>query len=205
MYITLVRHGESQWNLECRHQGQLDSGLTERGREQAEAVARVLSADVGIVDRVWSSDLPRALDTARAYARLVGAHVVRDPRLREVGVGSWSGRLIADIAKEFPETVAAAAAGRDPRRGGGETFKEQRSRVEEFLLERVDTGMENCLVFAHGGTVRVAAAFAASVPSPGHDTMSPPSNCSRTVLDVTRDSRRLARYNLPLLDAPETY
>lgn len=205
MFITMVRHGESHWNVEGRHQGHLDSGLTDRGREQAELVARVLSDDVGPVDRVWSSDLPRALETARAYSRLVGAEVICDPRLREVDVGSWSGHLIADIAKEYPDTVAASAAGQDPRRGGGETFREQRARVEEFLLEHANSGTNDSLVFAHGGTVRVAAAFAARVPSPGHDTMSPPSNCSRTVLELTPKIQRLVRYNLPLLGAPETY
>src|SRR5699024_2672723 len=159
--------GESHWNVEGRHQGHLDSGLTDRGRNQAEEVARVLSDDVGPIDQVWSSDLPRAHETARAYARLVGADVMCDLRLRAVDVGSWPRLFTADIVDQFPDTVAASAAGQDPRRGGGETFKEQRSRVEEFLLERAKSETENCLVFAHGGTIRVAAAFAARVPTPG--------------------------------------
>lgn len=201
----MVRHGESHWNVEARYQGHADSGLTEQGRTQAAQAARTLVEEVGEVDVVWSSDLPRARDTAQAYADLTGARVIEDVRLRELGVGSWSGRTLAEIAEEFPDVVAASLAGLDPRRGGGETFAEQRVRVVECLEEIASKDLEKALVFSHGGSIRVAAAHAAGVPSPGHHTMAPPSNCSRTVLKLGEGSNALVRYNIALPGGVETY
>lgn len=206
MRLIMVRHGESHWNVEHRYQGQLDSGLTERGRAQAARAAEVLAEEVGRVPTVWSSDLPRARDTAQAYADVTGATVIEDVRLRELGVGSWSGRTLAEIAQEFPDVVAASASGQDIRRGDGETFAEQRERVVECLTEiAAEEDLELALVFSHGGAIRVAAAHAAGVPSPGHDTMAPPSNCSRTVLQLNGPRNKLVRYNIGLPGAEETY
>lgn len=201
----MVRHGQSHWNLEPRYQGQEDSGLTDLGREQAAVAARTLMAEVGRHDVVWSSDLPRARDTAQAYADLSGATVIEDKRLREISVGSWSGRTLPEIAAEFPDVVAASRAGEDVRRGGGETFSEQRERVVACLDEIVAQGREEALVFTHGGSIQVAAAHAAGVPSPGHKRMAPPSNCSRTVLRLGELHDAVVRYNLPLPEGEDTY
>lgn len=205
MQVVMVRHGESHWNVEKRYQGQADSGLTDLGRQQAARAARVLLDEVGRVDTVWSSDLPRARDTAEAYSVLSGAEVIEDRRLREVDVGDWSGRSIEEIALELPEVVAAAKAGLDPRRGGGETFAEQRARVGEFLEEMGRSPVDRALVFTHGGAIQVGAAYAAGVPSPGHQSMAPPSNCSRTFLRIGTAKNAVVRYNLPLPGGPETY
>jgi len=205
MQVIMVRHGESHWNVENRYQGQQDSGLTDLGRAQATRVAAVLAEEVGREGVVWSSDLPRARDTAQAYADLTGATVIEDVRLREISVGSWSGRSLAEIAKEYPDVVAASAAGQDVRRGGGETFAEQRERVTACLDDIVAEDLPTALVFTHGGSIRVAAAHAAGVPSPGHDTMAPPSNCSRTVLQVSGARNKLVRYNLSLPGLAETF
>ena len=87
--IFLARHGESDWNAEHRWQGHADRPLTERGLEQARELAARL-ADVEL-DAVYSSDLRRAWETAEAVASSQGIEVARQPELREVDVGSWSG------------------------------------------------------------------------------------------------------------------
>ena len=202
MQIIMVRHGESHWNVEKRYQGQADSGLTERGRAQAAQAALALVDEVGRVETVWSSDLPRARDTAQAYADLTGAAVVEDARLREVSVGDWAGRTLEEVARELPEVVAASKAGLDPRRGGGETFAEQRERVAACLEELVETELDRAIVFTHGGAIQVGAAYAAGVPSPGHQSMAPASNCSRTVLRIGEGRNAVVRYTVPVPGAP---
>lgn len=206
--VIMVRHGESHWNAEHRYQGQQDSGLTALGRRQAERVARLLHDDGIRPVAIWSSDLPRARDTAAAFADRMELPVSTDARLREVDIGSWSGRRVADVAREHPDDVAAAAAGIDVRRGGGETFAEVRDRVASWLAEvetarradesRARTQDPTVLAFSHGGAIRVAAAHAAGTPSPGHQRMAAPTNCSRTELLVDGDRCALAAYNLPL-------
>lgn len=201
--IMLVRHGESHWNAEHRYQGQQDSGLTDLGREQAERVGHRLLDELGEAAVIWSSDLPRAHDTSAPYARLAGLSVTCDPRLRELDIGTWGGRRLTDVAEEHPAVVEAAARGEDVRRGGGETFAEMRARVTACLSEIVarsgaETETRTVVVFSHGGTIRVAAAHAAGVPSPGHATLGAPTNCSITEIGLTPERAVLRGYNRPL-------
>ncbi|MBX6395401.1 MAG: histidine phosphatase family protein, partial [Alicyclobacillaceae bacterium] len=87
--ICLVRHGETVWNREQRLQGHQDIPLTDKGREQARAVARRLSTEPW--DLVYSSDLSRARETAEIIAKHCGVRVVTDPRLRERFYGRFEG------------------------------------------------------------------------------------------------------------------
>ena len=96
--LILVRHGESTWNAEERLQGQLDPPLSERGREQSRALAGMLD---GLPDdRVVCSDLGRARQTAELLGLSPGRF---DPRWREIDVGSWGGRVAAEVDALGPE------------------------------------------------------------------------------------------------------
>lgn len=92
--LYFVRHGESEGNAARIFTGHLDSPLTEAGRRQAEAVADAL-AKVR-VDRVISSDLSRARDTAQAIAARHGLTVETYPELREIDLGEMAGRSFTD-------------------------------------------------------------------------------------------------------------
>ena len=87
--LVLLRHGQTEWNAGSRMQGQLDTDLTELGREQAGAAAEVLAKRQPLV--IVSSDLRRALDTATALGERSGVHVSVDERLRETHLGDWQG------------------------------------------------------------------------------------------------------------------
>ncbi|NUT03643.1 MAG: histidine phosphatase family protein [Hamadaea sp.] len=193
--LVLVRHGESLWNVEERYQGQADSGLTPAGIEQAAVAATELRRRFGSAELVVTSDLPRARDTAYAYER----NVIVDPRLREVDVGSWTGRTFTEVAAEHPADVAAAADGVDVRRGGGETFAEVRARVWAALAEAAQRAGDGATVvlFTHGGAIRVAAAAALNLPLPGHHELAPPVNTSLTVIAYAAGRSRLVEYNSP--------
>lgn len=198
--LHLIRHAESLWNVEGRYQGQADSGLTAVGAAQAEALAEWLVAAFPRVDIVAASDLPRVRDTAGPLAAALGVEVAVDPRLREVDIGDWAGRRFDDVALQAPDAVAAAARGIDVRRGGGETFAETRGRVVAAIDELVERALSVSsdavgLVFTHGGPIRVAAADALGLDSPGHARIGPPANCSVTTIELGSGGRRLLRYN----------
>jgi probable phosphoglycerate mutase len=204
--VHLARHGESVWNIEDRYQGHADSGLTALGRQQAEELGMALARMVPSPDLVLSSDLPRAVATSRPYAERVGAVVRSDAALREVNVGDWSGRKFADVAAECPDTLAAIGSGVDLPRGGGETFGQVRDRlvlalagVTERLGATGDDGV--VVVFTHGGPIRLAAAAALKLPSPGHAGFGPPDNCSVTTINYHGGGPpELVRYNHPIVD-----
>jgi broad specificity phosphatase PhoE len=132
--FLLIRHAESVWNASGRWQGQADPPLSERGRRQAEAVAADLA---GIrFDVLISSDLARALETARIIGRVAGVEPQPDRRLRELDVGAWAGLGREEIARRAPERLARFESGDpDVRPGGGETRREIRQRVRRAFAD----------------------------------------------------------------------
>ncbi|AYY14108.1 histidine phosphatase family protein [Actinobacteria bacterium YIM 96077] len=207
--LVLIRHGESEWNAEGRIQGQHGTGLSARGRAQAEDVATYLTAAFPDPVLVVASDLERVTQTAAPYVSSTGATVEVDKRLREIDTGAWSGLIGAEVAERFPDEIAAVRRGEDIPRGGGERFADLRVRVAEALhdLARQASADANAgatptaLIFTHGGPIRVSVAAALDLPEGGHQLLDPPENCSVTVLTFVLDESgdvaaiRLGNYN----------
>ncbi|MGA9613494.1 MAG: glucosyl-3-phosphoglycerate phosphatase, partial [Mycobacterium sp.] len=98
--LVMLRHGQTEFNLSSRMQGQLDTELTELGRAQAVAAAAALAKDQPLL--VVSSDLRRAYDTAIALQERIGIPVRADERLRETHLGDWQGMTHAEIDTKAP-------------------------------------------------------------------------------------------------------
>jgi broad specificity phosphatase PhoE len=156
--ILLARHGESDWNASHRWQGHADRPLTDKGREQARALAARL-AHIEL-DAVYSSDLRRAGDTAAAVAAAQGLDVIERPELREVDVGSWSGLTRAEAEQRFPQGFARWREGY-PGWEDGESYEAMTARVLGGVLDiaRARTGAR-VLVVSHGGPIRAIHAAA---------------------------------------------
>ena len=99
--LILIRHGQTQWNLEGRWQGQADPSLNAFGRAQAQRAALELR-DAGL-DHLYSSDLRRAMETAHIIGTELGLAVHADARLREINLGRWQGMLSTDIQARYPD------------------------------------------------------------------------------------------------------
>jgi broad specificity phosphatase PhoE len=156
--ILLARHGQSDWNAARRWQGHADRPLTEKGRDQARALAARLARIE--LDAVYSSDLRRAADTAAEVAREQGLEVIELPELREVDVGSWSGLTRAEAGERFPGGFARWRQGY-PGWEDAETYEEMTERVLGAMLDiarRHEDG--RVLVVSHGGPIRAIHAAA---------------------------------------------
>jgi glucosyl-3-phosphoglycerate phosphatase len=157
--LIVWRHGETDHNASGIWQGQLDTALSDTGRDQARTAALALAAFRPSL--IVSSDLERAADTARALASRVGKQVRYDERLREIHAGLWQGMTAGDVAEQFPEEHAALAAGQDIRRGVyGESLSQvgerTRAAVDELLAE-VAPG-DCAVVVTHGVSGRAVVA-----------------------------------------------
>jgi probable phosphoglycerate mutase len=98
--IFLLRHGQTEWNLEGRLQGRLDSPLTQKGHAQAVQQRDILKPIFAAIPDIAmdASPLKRAWDTA--FSAADGHAVQKKDLLMEVSAGSWEGRLRADIVAE---------------------------------------------------------------------------------------------------------
>jgi len=155
--LLLVRHGQTPWNAAGRWQGFGDPGLTDLGRQQAEALAAELLATA---DRNWhriiASDLGRALETARILSHALELSVEIDHRLRELDVGEWTGLTRAEIEMRDPETLRDFESGEPSvRPGKGESRIEIRMRTRDCVrdLARRYSG-EGLIVVTHLGVIR---------------------------------------------------
>ncbi len=127
-HLILVRHGQTDWNVAGRWQGQADPPLNERGREQARGLPGRLDGQP--LEAIYTSDLQRARDTAAAVAEAFGLPLRVEKRLREINQGEWEGMLGVDIAEQYPEAWEARRV--DPlhaRPPGGESVVEVAERV----------------------------------------------------------------------------
>ncbi|MGZ8694748.1 MAG: histidine phosphatase family protein [Gaiellaceae bacterium] len=176
--ILLVRHGETDSNAEGRIQGQTNTPLNDRGREQARALAAELDGEE--IHAVYASDLDRARETAEILAARLNLPVVVDPALRERHFGSWEGRTVDELEVHMP---GAWARWRDGGQGDWDVEDHlvlaERIRGAVRRLAELHPG-ERILVVAHGGALRVLLMDAAGLPYP----------------DARREFRRIANCDL---------
>ncbi len=155
--LYLLRHGETEFNVAGRYQGQRDSPLTARGRDQARCHGALLKELIAepAVWRLVASPLGRALATARIVCAELGLPedaIETDARLKEIAFGEWEGLTPAEVQARYPEAWAAREAERwHHPRPDGESYALLAARVGAFLRDvQGDT-----IVVGHGGTGRV--------------------------------------------------
>lgn len=100
--FLLIRHGQSEANLQGRFAGQYNSPLTQLGHKQAERTAQFIAENYH-VDAIYASDLQRAYDTGIAAAEKLGLSVTADPALQEIYAGHWEGIPFDRMSAEYPE------------------------------------------------------------------------------------------------------
>jgi len=135
-------------------QGQLESDLTERGREQTEVNARVL-ANLGI-EALYSSPLARARQSAAIINRQLNLPISYDVRIKEWDCGDWSGELYGDVQARWAEEWAAYQADPFYYRGPNcENYPDMIERVRPFLDELLGQTVQTVAVVSHGMIGRV--------------------------------------------------
>jgi broad specificity phosphatase PhoE len=177
--IWLARHGETADNADGRVQGSIDTPLSDHGREQARALAE-RAATLGL-DALYSSQLARALETARIVGERIGLEPMVDERFAESYRGVWEGRLLCDIERDEPAAWAAWRAGDAGFRfPGGESLEEHVARVGEALREI----RGQALVVCHGGTVRAALVASGRHPIEDFQTIPVPNAALIAIEDL---------------------
>jgi len=157
--LVLLRHGESQWNLENRFTGWVDVPLSEKGREEARRAGERLRRIR--FDRAFTSLLKRAADTldiALETLGQTGIPIDRDQALNERHYGDLQGLNKAETAKKYgDQQVHIWRRSYDVAPPGGESLKDTAARTlpafEAKILPQVKAG-ENVLVAAHGNSLR---------------------------------------------------
>ena len=157
--LVLIRHGESQWNLENRFTGWVDVPLSPKGIEEAKAAGKKLAGFK--FDRAFSSVLARANETMRLILEgigQIGIPIEKDKALNERMYGELQGLNKAETAKKFgDEQVKIWRRSYDVRPPGGESLKDTAERVLPYYDSRIKPYVlkgETILIAAHGNSLR---------------------------------------------------
>ncbi len=200
--VVIWRHGQTEWNVEGRFQGQTDVPLDAVGRDQARRAARLLAALSP--HSITSSDLSRAADTARELSALTGLPIDLDDGLRETYAGTWQGLTDNEIKQKFPEEFAAWKHDHSVRRGGGELEIEVADRVVPAILRALEQVPDRgtLVVVSHGGSSRVAIGRLLGLPPTHWSSLGGLSNCCWSVLGEAARGWRLLEHNAGSLPEP---
>jgi glucosyl-3-phosphoglycerate phosphatase len=166
----MLRHGQTEFNAANRMQGQLDTGLSELGREQAVAAVSVLAKLDPLL--IVSSDLRRAYDTAILLGERISAPVVADDRLRETHLGDWQGMTHSEVDAAWPGARIAWRNDATWAPHGGENRIDVARRslplIAELVESQCDWGGDEpyrpVVLVAHGGLIAALTAKLLGLP-----------------------------------------
>ncbi len=157
--VYVVRHGQTDWNAECRLQGQADTDLNATGERQASANGRRLAgliADPSAFDFVASPMLRtcRTMELARRAMGLDPFAYRTDPRLVEINFGDWQGFTFAELEASYPGAYRTRQADKwdfVPPGAAAESYEELSVRVCPFF----EALRQDTVCVTHGGVIRV--------------------------------------------------
>jgi glucosyl-3-phosphoglycerate phosphatase len=187
--LVMMRHGQTDFNLGSRMQGQLDTELTELGRAQAVGAAEALAKDQPLL--VVSSDLRRAYDTAVALEERTGVKIRVDDRLRETHLGDWQGMTHAEIDAKAPGARLAWREDATWAPHGGESRVDVAARSLPLIAElvarqpewgAVDELARPVVLVAHGGVIAALTAALLRLPIDNWPALGGMGNASWTQL-----------------------
>lgn len=155
MKIYLIRHGQTQWNIERRLQGVGDSPLTEKGKLDAKLLGdRLKEIDIDII---YSSPSIRAINTSKIIRGKRNIEILLDEDLKEMNIGSWQGKVLDEIRIKCPQEYHSYWNTPHLYIGinGGENFYQVQKRAISFIENIIrERKYNNILVVSHGDTIK---------------------------------------------------
>jgi 2,3-bisphosphoglycerate-dependent phosphoglycerate mutase/probable phosphoglycerate mutase len=198
--LALLRHGQTDFNVAGRMQGHLDSVLTETGLSQVVRAAPEVARFAP--DRLVSSDLRRAVDTADVIGAASAVPVKVDARLRETHLGEWQGLTVPEIEAGWPSAIATWRSDPAWAPPGGESridvVRRARPVVTELDAEFADGARATAVLVAHGGLIAGMVSRLLELPTSAWPSIGGIGNCRWAVLARREDHPRwrLAGYNV---------
>lgn len=153
--IYIIRHAETEWNVESRLQGRLDSPLTKKGRQDA---MRDRDFFRDKIDLIISSPSQRAIITSEIIRDELNIPIIINEGLSELNHGAWQGLTIDEIKNNYQDAYYDFMNNHDTFSpiGGGESFIELKQRVINTMKPILNEGMnKNILVVSHGAVMQI--------------------------------------------------
>lgn len=193
MFLILVRHGQSEADIEKRLEGRYDSDLTELGYLQANAAAKWISNNYNLT-KIITSPLKRTLHTANVMSHFTNTDVIVNDDLMEWNNGILAGMLRSEAEIKYPLPKNGRKSYEHPL--GTESLIQFRTRIESFWQEFIDTHQNDecvCIV-THGGTIRMLIASILNLPII-NDIKFKMGDCSINIFNIENNEKVIVKIN----------
>lgn len=164
MKLYIIRHGQTEWNIQKRLQGWNNSNLTQKGILDAENLAERLK-DVDFT-HIYSSTQKRAIHTAEILRKDRDIDIIKLDGLKEIGFGKWEGMEMKELLDKYKDEFDIYLNKPHLYKPtlDGESYDDIFKRVRASLEEILKNGGENALIVSHGVTIKILTSIIKRVP-----------------------------------------
>ena len=160
MQLYLARHGETDWNLSNRIQGQTDIPLNENGRKQAVELVNTIKERGLHFDKIYTSKMMRAMETAKIVAGELGVKAQILEGIEEISFGEWEGYTWRQVREIFPEEYGIWHKNRRYQiPPGGESYEQLLKRAIQAMKCAVKESKGAVLVVTHSAVIMTMLSF----------------------------------------------
>lgn len=165
MKFYIVRHGETDWNLENKIQGQTDTDLNDNGRKQAEELADRVARELSGIKKIYSSRQKRALETAQIIGRRLSVSPIVYQGLEEINLGKWEGYTWRQVREEFKEEYQVWHQNRRYQvHQDGESYQQLLDRLLPALDDIVRKEGQDVLIVTHSAVIMTLMSYVYDTP-----------------------------------------
>lgn len=160
MRLYLIRHGQTDWNVEGKIQGSYDCELNENGIDQAKDLsAKIKELNLNIT-KIYTSQQKRALKTAIILSESINKEYIPISGLEEMNLGEWEGHTWVEVEEKYPETYHEWKVNRRyTRPHKGETYQELLERVLEALHNIITNNNDDVAIVTHSAVIMCLQCF----------------------------------------------
>lgn len=164
MKLYIIRHGQTEWNIQKRLQGWNNSNLTEKGTSDAKNLAERLK-EVDFT-HIYSSTQKRAIETAEILRKDRDIDIIKLDGLKEIGFGKWEGMEMEELLEKYSDefNIYLNKPHLYKPTLDGESYEDIFKRVRASLEEILQSKGENILIVSHGVTVKIMTSIIKNIP-----------------------------------------
>ncbi|OLS02517.1 histidine phosphatase family protein [Tissierella creatinophila] len=164
MKLYIIRHGQTQWNIQKRLQGWNNSNLTQKGISDAMNLAERLK-DIDFT-HIYSSTQKRAIETAEILRKDRNIDIIKLEGLKEIGFGKWEGMEMDEVLEKYKDEFDIYLNKPHLYKPtlNGESYEEIFKRVRLSLDEILKSGGEDILIVSHGVTIKILTSIIKNIP-----------------------------------------
>lgn len=160
MKLFLARHGETDWNLSNRIQGQTDIPLNENGKKQAEELVNTIKERELSFERIYTSKMIRAMETAKIVAGELGVKARILEGIEEISFGEWEGYTWRQVREKFPEEYGIWHKDRRSHiPPGGESYEQLLQRAIPAMKYAAGESKGAVLIVTHSAVIMTILSF----------------------------------------------